>query len=162
MSIIVSGGSGDDEGSFESAVKERVTSPTAGITSLFFCWLRLMSTNTGLLRVDPNNRIDITLANGAKTSLWWATKNEWLGLLDVAASNWKHSTAASAESHSLTTAESTCSSSPAAPNGRDDLDLLQRLHSPSRLASPSPAEVAHLRQKPDRPAGAGGSLRFGF
>ena len=31
-----------------------------------------------------DNRIDIILDNGAATSLWWATKNEWLGLLDVA------------------------------------------------------------------------------
>jgi SAM-dependent methyltransferase len=31
-----------------------------------------------------DNRIDITLDEGAKSSLWWATKNEWLGLLDVA------------------------------------------------------------------------------
>lgn len=31
-----------------------------------------------------NNRIDIRLDEGAKSSLWWATKNEWLGLLDVA------------------------------------------------------------------------------
>jgi ubiquinone/menaquinone biosynthesis C-methylase UbiE len=31
-----------------------------------------------------DNRIDITLEGGAKSSLWWATKNEWLGLLDVA------------------------------------------------------------------------------
>jgi SAM-dependent methyltransferase len=30
------------------------------------------------------NRIDITLDDGARSSLWWATKNEWLGLLDVA------------------------------------------------------------------------------
>ncbi len=30
------------------------------------------------------NRVDMTLADGAKSSLWWATKNEWLGLLDVA------------------------------------------------------------------------------
>ena len=30
------------------------------------------------------NRIDIVLDDGAKTSLWWATKNEWLGLVDVA------------------------------------------------------------------------------
>jgi ubiquinone/menaquinone biosynthesis C-methylase UbiE len=29
------------------------------------------------------NRIDLTLDNGARSSLWWATKNEWLGLLDV-------------------------------------------------------------------------------
>lgn len=31
-----------------------------------------------------DNRIDITLDDGAESSLWWATKNEWLGLLDVA------------------------------------------------------------------------------
>jgi SAM-dependent methyltransferase len=31
-----------------------------------------------------DNRIDIVLDDGARTSLWWATKNEWLGLLDVA------------------------------------------------------------------------------
>jgi len=30
-----------------------------------------------------DNRIDITRDDGAKSSLWWATKNEWLGLLDV-------------------------------------------------------------------------------
>ena len=30
-----------------------------------------------------DNRIDIALDDGAKSSLWWATKNEWLGLLDV-------------------------------------------------------------------------------
>jgi SAM-dependent methyltransferase len=30
------------------------------------------------------NRIDLTLEDGATSSLWWATKNEWLGLLDVA------------------------------------------------------------------------------
>lgn len=30
-----------------------------------------------------DNRIDITLGDGAKSSLWWATKNEWLGLIDV-------------------------------------------------------------------------------
>src|SRR5262245_18791642 len=30
-----------------------------------------------------DNRIDITLEGGARSSLWWATKNEWLGLLDV-------------------------------------------------------------------------------
>jgi SAM-dependent methyltransferase len=30
------------------------------------------------------NRIDITLDGGAKSSLWVATKNEWLGLIDVA------------------------------------------------------------------------------
>ena len=31
-----------------------------------------------------DNRIDITLDDGGRSSLWWATKNEWLGLLDVA------------------------------------------------------------------------------
>jgi SAM-dependent methyltransferase len=31
-----------------------------------------------------DNRIDIMLDDGATSSLWWATKNEWLGLLDVA------------------------------------------------------------------------------
>lgn len=31
-----------------------------------------------------DNRIDIILDGGATSSLWWATKNEWLGLLDVA------------------------------------------------------------------------------
>lgn len=28
--------------------------------------------------------MDIVREGGAKSSLWWATKNEWLGLLDVA------------------------------------------------------------------------------
>jgi SAM-dependent methyltransferase len=31
-----------------------------------------------------DNRIDIVLDDGGISSLWWATKNEWLGLLDVA------------------------------------------------------------------------------
>jgi SAM-dependent methyltransferase len=31
-----------------------------------------------------DNRVDIALDTGETTSLWWATKNEWLGLLDVA------------------------------------------------------------------------------
>jgi ubiquinone/menaquinone biosynthesis C-methylase UbiE len=30
-----------------------------------------------------DNRIDIALDDGTTSSLWWATKNEWLGLLDV-------------------------------------------------------------------------------
>jgi SAM-dependent methyltransferase len=30
-----------------------------------------------------DNRVDITLDDGGTGSLWWATKNEWLGLLDV-------------------------------------------------------------------------------
>lgn len=32
----------------------------------------------------PDNRIDIHLDGGGTSSLWWATKNEWLGLIDVA------------------------------------------------------------------------------
>ena len=31
-----------------------------------------------------DNRVDIALDDGATSSLWWATKNEWLGLIDVA------------------------------------------------------------------------------
>jgi SAM-dependent methyltransferase len=31
-----------------------------------------------------DNRLDIVTDDGATSSLWWATKNEWLGLLDVA------------------------------------------------------------------------------
>lgn len=30
-----------------------------------------------------DNRIDLILDDGSKSSLWWATKNEWLGLIDV-------------------------------------------------------------------------------
>ena len=31
-----------------------------------------------------DNRVDIDLDAGGTSSLWWATKNEWFGLLDVA------------------------------------------------------------------------------
>jgi SAM-dependent methyltransferase len=31
-----------------------------------------------------DNRIDIVRDDGAASRLWWATKNEWLGLIDVA------------------------------------------------------------------------------
>jgi SAM-dependent methyltransferase len=31
-----------------------------------------------------DNRIDILLDDDGRSSLWWATKNEWLGLVDVA------------------------------------------------------------------------------
>src|SRR3954462_9599717 len=31
-----------------------------------------------------DNRVDIALDGGGTGSLWWATKNEWLGLVDVA------------------------------------------------------------------------------
>ena len=30
-----------------------------------------------------DNRIDVVLDSGGTVSLWWATKNEWLGLIDV-------------------------------------------------------------------------------
>lgn len=30
-----------------------------------------------------DNRVDIMLDSGDSTSIWWATKNEWLGLIDV-------------------------------------------------------------------------------
>ena len=48
----------------------------------------------GLRQEDPvphtlrygvgDGRIDIVLDSGETSSLWWATKNEWLGLVDVA------------------------------------------------------------------------------
>lgn len=31
-----------------------------------------------------DNRVDIVLDGGGTSSLWWTTKNEWLGLIDVA------------------------------------------------------------------------------
>jgi SAM-dependent methyltransferase len=31
-----------------------------------------------------DNRIEIVLGDGSLSCLWWATKNEWLGLIDVA------------------------------------------------------------------------------
>jgi hypothetical protein len=31
-----------------------------------------------------DDRIDIVLDDGGTSSIWWATKNEWLGLIDVA------------------------------------------------------------------------------
>ena len=31
-----------------------------------------------------DNRVDLVSDEGAVSSLWWATKNEWLGLIDVA------------------------------------------------------------------------------
>ena len=34
--------------------------------------------------VPADNRIDIARDDGAKLSLWWATKSEWEGLIDVA------------------------------------------------------------------------------
>ena len=34
--------------------------------------------------VPADNRVDITLESGASVSLWWATRSEWEGLVDVA------------------------------------------------------------------------------
>ena len=31
-----------------------------------------------------DNRVDLIRDDGATSSLWWATKNEWLGLIDIA------------------------------------------------------------------------------
>jgi hypothetical protein len=31
-----------------------------------------------------DNRVDLVRDDGARASAWWATKNEWLGLIDVA------------------------------------------------------------------------------
>jgi hypothetical protein len=33
---------------------------------------------------SSHRRIDLVLDEGGTSSLWWATKNEWLGLLDIA------------------------------------------------------------------------------
>ena len=52
------------------------------------------------------NRVDITLDSGGSASVWWATKNEWLGLIDVAGLRSSRSTAGSTSSRSATTAES--------------------------------------------------------
>jgi SAM-dependent methyltransferase len=56
-----------------------------------------------------DNRIDIILDGGATSSLWWATKNEWLGLLTWPVSSRRRSTAALPRSHLGTTAGNTCS-----------------------------------------------------
>src|SRR5436305_9653167 len=55
---------------------------------------RLAVRNDGVHHIEPvphtlrysvgDNRIDIIRDDGARSLLWWATKNEWLGLLDVA------------------------------------------------------------------------------
>jgi hypothetical protein len=31
-----------------------------------------------------DNRVDIIRDDGARSSLWWATKNEWMGVVEVA------------------------------------------------------------------------------
>jgi hypothetical protein len=37
------------------------------------------------VRYSPgDNRVDLVTTDGATSSIWWATKNEWLGLIDVA------------------------------------------------------------------------------
>lgn len=37
-----------------------------------------------VLQAPGDNRLDITLDSGPRISLWWVTKGEWEGLLDVA------------------------------------------------------------------------------
>lgn len=64
-----------------------------------------------------DNRVDITLDDGGTSSLWWATKNEWLGLLDVAGLELEASSAASTKSPSTTTVANTCSLPPAEEAG---------------------------------------------
>jgi hypothetical protein len=40
---------------------------------------------TGVTRLHrKSDALDLTLDDGGRSSLWWATKNEWLGLIDVA------------------------------------------------------------------------------
>jgi len=34
--------------------------------------------------VPANNRVDLTIENGPSVSLWWATRSEWEGLIEVA------------------------------------------------------------------------------
>jgi SAM-dependent methyltransferase len=85
-----------------------------------------------------DNRIDITLDDGGTSSLWWATKNEWLGLLDIAGLEVERSTAPSTESRSATKAVSMYSSRPA---GERDTARTTRRHSRNSLSS-SDAVVA--------------------
>jgi hypothetical protein len=56
-----------------------------------------------------DNRVDITLDDGGTGSLWWATKNEWLGLLDVAGLRLEALYGGSPANRSTTTATSTSS-----------------------------------------------------
>jgi SAM-dependent methyltransferase len=55
------------------------------------------------------NRIDIDLEDGARSSLWWATRNEWLGSSTSPAWSSRPCTAGSRASRSTTKAESTSS-----------------------------------------------------
>ncbi len=62
------------------------------------------------LRYDvPDNRIDILLDGGGTSSLWWATKNEWLGSLTLPVPASRRSTATLTAGLSLRTAGSTSS-----------------------------------------------------
>jgi hypothetical protein len=56
-----------------AALDGKHTDPNAGIP--------LAHTNSYSV---ADNRVDIALDDGGTGSLWWATKNEWLGLIDVA------------------------------------------------------------------------------
>ncbi len=65
-----------------------------------------------------DNRLDITLDDGGTSSLWWATKNEWLGLIDVAGLELEALYGGFAGSRSTRAAASTCSS-PAGDGGAE-------------------------------------------
>ena len=56
-----------------------------------------------------DNRIDLVLDEGGTSSLWWATKNEWLGLLDIAGLELEDLYGGFPRSPSKTTAASTFS-----------------------------------------------------
>jgi hypothetical protein len=71
-----------------------------------------------------DNRVDITLDDGGTGSLWWATKNEWLGLLDVAGLRLEALYGGFAGDRSTTTAVSTSSW----PVGKRNLDPAPRGH----------------------------------
>jgi len=49
-----------------------------------FAWNAFAFDHAIAAELDGDNRVDIVLDRGGTSSLWWATKNEWLGLLDVA------------------------------------------------------------------------------
>jgi len=58
----------------DHASRRRSTARIATRTSL---------SRTRFANAVDDNRVDIELDSGGRSSLWWATKNEWLGLLDV-------------------------------------------------------------------------------
>jgi SAM-dependent methyltransferase len=47
-------------------------------------WEERAGIKNRVTHVPADNRIDLELATGAKVSLWWATRSEWEGLVEVA------------------------------------------------------------------------------